>query len=435
MWKSSSYPLRISKENVSTKFKDQKVDSVTQWNSNTRDVLFMEIHELNLFQLLSLVELPNLQDAPIKDPDFFIDPITIPGVNHHFVNPKSPVVTGLMNSLESDEQMFFVDLNFSGVLYEIGGPSNGPKLVSFTGAKDIVSSYNIPYDNPGEKISSITGCLHISSNNIISDIVSIQKKHKLRLSPNEGLHRLFVYINHAFKVSSGDQQDKKEKLLELLNRKVKLVLLFPKPNQPIPNFFDILFQSSLHISSIRKVLAPHTFWDSFKNCFHIFRNHPKFIVTDTLFITEKGPDLTQALKLVDILFMSYMKYIDRSRWEKQDESNMNKRVSINEHLGLLQVGKRQFINSVTKSKQPRSSKIYFMDKQNRLLTELSHQEICLYCLLIVLCYSNTSCDVIGRQIGSPTEEFFSSYHRMSKSTFLFFCVNCIYYDSSLLFHA
>lgn len=390
-----------------------------------RDVAFQESNEMTLFQLLSILIVPDLDDAPIKSPYFFIDPLTIPGVNHHVVDPNSPVLKSLTNAFESDDKMIFLDLNFSGVLYQTGGRNThtDAKLITFTGASpDNPPSYSIPYDNPCPVISSIIDKMCVSSgDNFLSDIVSNQKKHSFGFSPCEGLHRIFWHINNVLKFKVG-KHDKKEKLDELLNRKCKVVFLHPKPQQQIPEFLNGCYHISLHIATFKNVLAPHTFLDNVKNCFQVFRQRPHFIYTDTSFIKEKGLDLAKGLNVVDALFLEYLKNTDHSRWEKEDTPRPHKCTFINEHLGLLQVGKRNFINSITKSKKPRSPspRIFFRNKEKEVVTELSHQEICLYCVFIVICYSRDSCRLFAKHLYDPESHILSSYHRLRK--FLLFGV-------------
>jgi hypothetical protein len=408
----------LPKEIVCTNFKDQKEDCHPKSGNETkRDVAFQESNEMTLFQLLSILIVPDLDDAPIKSPYFFIDPLTIPGVNHHVVDPNSPVLKSLTNAFESDDEMIFLDLNFSGVLYQTGGRNThtDAKLITFTGASpDHPPSYSIPYDNPCTVISSIIDKMCVSSgDNFLSDIVSNQKKHSFGFSPSEGLHRIFWHINNVLKFEVG-KHDRKEKLDELLNRKCKVVFLHPKPQQQLPEFLNGCYHISLHIVTFKNVLAPHTFLDNVKNCFQVFRQRPLFIDTDTSFIKEKGLDLAKGLKLVDALFLQYLKNTDHSRWEKEDTSRPHKSTLINEHLGLLQVGKRNFINSITKSKKPRSPRIFFRNKEKEVVTELSHQEICLYCVFIVICYSKDSCRLFAQHLYDPESHILSSYHRLRK---------------------
>ena len=348
----------LPKEIVCTTFKDQNKDPHPKsGNEMKRDVAFQEFNEMTLFQLLSLLIIPDLDDAPIREPDFFIDPLTIPGVNHHFVDLKSPVLTGLTKAFESDDKMIFLDLTFSGVLYKTGerNTDDHPKLITFTGVSlDHPPSYSIPYENPCPVISSTIDKMCVSSgDNFLSDIVSNQKKHNFGFSPCEGVHRIIWHINNVLKFAVGEH-DRKEKLDELLNRICKVVFLHPKPQQPIPKFLNGCYHNSLHIATFKNVVAPHTFIDNVKNCYQVFRQRPRYIDPDTSFIKQKGLDLEKGLKLVDALFLHYVNNTDHSRWEKEDTSRPHKSTYINEHLGLLKVGKRYFINSVTKSKKPLS---------------------------------------------------------------------------------
>lgn len=403
-----------------TKFKDQGKGVEIKINWNRRDVNFVEINNLTLFQLLNLVEFPDIGDAPFKDSDYVIDPFTIPGVNHHSVNPKSTVIEALNASFDSSsDDMMFLDLNFSGVLYEILEPSKDSKrhLISFTGFTPSQHSYSIITEDPGKMIPSIINNMCRSSDGLLDNIVSFQLNHKFRFAPNEGLHRLFACINFIRKVLQDDNQEKKDKLEELMKRIVKVVLIFPKAQQPIDTFINCCHKSSLYVESLRKVIAPHTFLDNIKNCFQNFKMDPQFI-TVSGFFSKNVPELMKGLKIVDVLFAKHLRRMDNSRWEilplGQRQRTRRNVMYINDHLGLIQVGKRHFINAITKSKQPKSPKIHFRDIEKEEQTELSYQDIALYCILIVLCFSKESFEFLGKCLQSSHERFLSSFHRICK---------------------
>ena len=90
-------------------------------------------------------------------------------MNHHVVDLKSPVVTALNNAFESDDKMIFLDLNFSGVLYEIGGHAadTNYQLISFNGGFTNDSlSFSIPYDDPGPMTEQVTAGLPFKKHGI-----------------------------------------------------------------------------------------------------------------------------------------------------------------------------------------------------------------------------------------------------------------------------
>jgi hypothetical protein len=147
------------------------------------------------------------------------------------------------------------------------------------------------------------------------------------------------------------------------------------------------------------VIAPHTFLDNIKNCFQNFKMDPQFI-TVSGFFSKNGPELMKGLKIVDVLFAKHLRRMDNSRWEilplGQRQRTRRNLMYINDHLGLIQVGKRHFINAISKSKQPKSPKIHFRDIEKEEQTELSYQDIALYCILIMLCFSKESFEFLGK---------------------------------------
>jgi len=190
------------------------------------------------------------------------------------VDILSPVVTSLTHTLENEDDILFFDPFFTGVLYNIEESSNdsSPKLISFTGMTPTTVSYSIVghdyEDNFSNVFLNVMGDMEspdivskISPGTVVEDLKSKQKKYKLRIAPSEGLHRIFSIINFLFKAKKSGERHF-EQIKNLLRRKVKLVLLLPKPGQPVDEFLGASCKSSLRMLDIRKVISPHTFLDN-----------------------------------------------------------------------------------------------------------------------------------------------------------------------------
>jgi hypothetical protein len=360
------------------------------------------------------VELPPVTD---EYHDTFIDPLTIPGVNHHMVDKNSQVVSSLTQALESEDPLMFLDLYFAGTLYQINKDADGmkpkQKLISFTGWNEYDLSYSL-FGGEREVAHAELRMDILLSGHIMAEIRKKQEKYTLRFAPSEGLHRLFVFINHLYKTSKLVESGllaldsiKFQRLELLLKRKIKLVLLNPKPQQSVPDFLDSSYQSSLHVERLRKVLAPHTFLDNVKNCVQMFKYSPTFIVNSGFF-AEQSLDWSKAQPIVDKIFLIHLMKNEVLNWLQLDPQC----TPINETKGLLIVGRRHFINSVMKAKEPRSPKLCFIDKDKKKQIELTYEQICLYCFLIAMCFSEQNCSKIESYL--KTHDGIFSNHRISK---------------------
>lgn len=369
----------------------------------------MEINELNLIQLLSLVQLP---PAINGDHGTLIDPLTIPCLNHHMLDINCEVVTSLSHSLEQNDPLSFLDLDFVGTLYQINRKESHTKskgeLISFTGFEKYAMSYSLVGSQ--EELPDLELKMDVvPSGDLLAKIRDKQEKFSLRLAPSEGIHRIFVFVNQLHKLSKSDQSGV-DYLRHLMKRKVKLVLLFPKPQQLFSDFLEASYKASRHVEKLRKVVAPHTFLDDIKNCQYTFKTDPKFIAKSGFF-SDKSCDWNKGQPIIDKLFIEHLKKNELLQW--QEVAAGSGFTPINKTTGMLLVGRRHFINSVMKANDPWSPNLSFLDVGNNKQINLCHKEISLYCFLIVMCYSEQSFNLIEQCLKSYDSIFFSN-HRVSK---------------------
>lgn len=332
------------------------------------------------------------------------NPYTIPGVNHHSVDTSSEVYQNLKKSLESDVKLDFIDLHFGGVLYDIcdrrGLEAAKPPLVSFTGDKTLHSkTFTIRRELSIEYVSKFQ---HLVKNDLIGKnlmdiIVEMQETTLLRLAIVEGMHRIHVFLNHLKNVSSLDESSAVyQKMKQLLQRKVHLVVYVPtRQQQALDAFISSCYQESLRISKNKASVAQHSYSDQIKNCYqHYLIQQPSSqnILNSNIFGDDNKINWT-SMKVADDVFI---RLLDSDNYEWVGADGVEKIIRINSSKGLSILGTLHTVNVVTKAAEPWQPKnVYFVDERNKRMCQLKYKDMCMYCVVIVFCFSDESREVFG----------------------------------------
>lgn len=363
-----------------------------------------EITDLSLMDMLSLVHLSH-DDNGSQSTELF----TIHGVNHHYVDTSSKEYQGLKLKLESDDNLDFFDLHFGGVLYDVmnrTGEGGSLPLTKMTGGGTLDEmTFSIRQSPPTEGLSTYLHSLRSGhlQDNLLQDIMAMQTKHDLRLALLEGIHRIYAIYQCLQTVSTQDGSSPLyQKLKELLMRKVRLVVYCPTQEltHHLKSFINNCYQESKNISTNRTFVTKHTYLDKIKNCYQQYlirlKSNDKNILSSNFFGDAKNRINVDSLSIADDIF-SWLLDQENYTWEKANDGTDEKPIILNSFSGLGMVGNLQVVNAVTKSADPwRISNIYFEDKKNKRICMVQHGDMCLYSLLIVICFSDKSHDIVQK---------------------------------------